>query len=281
LDLGDVVAEIVGASEKYSLVARNVPTEGEARALVPRLAEALRRLALETGWSIEVSETIQQLKDLGETDTATVDSPGLRYFGDWAFAVVYSDDQSVALEAAGEVRTLQTMSSGNAAEKIRAAMEAGAARPRDERLRLGMDLFIDAGFHEDPYGAFLLRVTALEVLAETPRHAEVVQDAISRWKREVAELDRFGQTDDVRNSLIGSLNYLRKRSISRSVQELVRGEIGPEEAKRAEELYTLRSGMVHDGSVPERGALITALQELTEIVKTVLIRRLSKDDALT
>lgn len=121
LDLGEVEAEIVGAGGNNSLVARNIPTEVEARALVPRLAEALRRLALETGWAVEVSETIQELKDVGEADAATADIPGRRYWGDWAFAVVYSDDQPVGLVAAGEVCSLQTMSAGNAANHIRAA----------------------------------------------------------------------------------------------------------------------------------------------------------------
>jgi hypothetical protein len=276
LNLGEVTAEIVGAGGKNSLVARDIPTESEARALVPRLAEALRRLALETGWAIEVSETVQTLKDVGEAGAAA-DSPGMRYWGDWASAVVYSDDQVIGLQAGGEVHLLQTMPSERAAEHILAAMRAGAAPPRDERLQLGVDMFMDGGFQADPYGAFLLRMTVLEVLASKPRHPDAVQEAISRWKEEVATLDDDGEIANARGSLLGSLEWLRNRSISKSVQELVREEIGSDEAKRVGQLYTLRSDMVHEGDIPERGALSAALQELTEIVRTVLLRRLSKE----
>jgi hypothetical protein len=280
LDLGEVTAEIVGAGGKNSLVARDIPTEVEARAFVPRLAEALRRLALRAGWAIEVSETIQELKSVGEAG-ATAESPGIRYWGDWTSATVYPDDQSVGLLAGGEVQGLQTMSSKNAAEHILAAMQAGAAPPRDERLRLGVDIFTDAGFQADPYGAFLLRMTVLEVLADKPRHAEAVQEAIGRWEEEVANLDGDDQIANARDSLLGSLERLRDRSISRSVRELVREEIGSDEAKRVGELYTLRSDMVHEGDVPERGALSAALQELTKIVGTVLLQRLSEESAST
>jgi hypothetical protein len=280
LDLGEVTAEIVGAGSKNSLVARDIPTEVEARALVPRLAEALRRLALRAGWAIEVSETIQELKSVGEAG-ATAESPGIRYWGDWTSATVYPDDHPVGLLAGGEVQGLQTMSSKNAAEHILAAMQAGAAPPRDERLRLGVDIFMDAGFQADPYGAFLLRMTVLEVLADKPSYAEAVQEAIGRWEEEVANLDGDDQIANARDSLLGSLERLRDRSISRSVRELVREEIGSDEAKRVGELYTLRSDMVHEGDVPERGALSAALQELTKIVGTVLLQRLSEESAST
>jgi hypothetical protein len=270
LDLGEVMAEIVGVGGKNSLVARDIPTEAEARALVPRLAESLRRLALEARWAIEVRETIQELEPVGE-------SLERRYWGDWAAATVYSDDQSVGLETPGEVRILQTMSSGNAAEHMRAAMQAGAVRPRDERLRLGMDLFMDAGFQADPYGAFLLRMTVLEVLADKPLHPEAVQEAISRWKEEISNLDGDDQIANARVSLLGSLEFLRNRSISKSVKELVREKIGSAEAKRVGELYLLRNDIVHEGDVPERGVLSAALEELTTIVRTVLLQRLSEE----
>jgi hypothetical protein len=91
------------------------------------------------------------------------------------------------------------------------------------------------------------------------------------------DLDGDDQIANARASLLGSLEILRNRSISKSVKELVREEIGPDEARRVGELYRLRSGMVHKGKVPERGTLSTALEELTRIVRTVLLQRLSEE----
>jgi predicted DNA-binding protein len=271
LNLGDVKAEIVGAGGKYSLAARKIPTEDEARALVGQLAEALRRLALEEGWAIQLSEEIQELSAGKGRDA--------RPWGDWAFAVVYSDDQSIGLGVRGEVGILQTMSSGNAAEHIRAAMQAGAARPRDESLRIGEDLFMDAGFQADPVAAFLLRITVLEVLADNPPHAQAVQEAISRWMKEVEDLDVGDDTSNVRDSLVGSLRHLKRRSITKSVKALVEEQIGSEMSKRVEDLYLLRNAMVHNGEIPERADMAEKDQQLKEIVATILLQRLAEEDA--
>jgi hypothetical protein len=211
--------------------------------------------------------------DLGEAGAATADIPGRRYWGDGHQAAVYSDDQAVGFATAGEARVVQSMPPAMAADRLLAALDAGGASPEDKRLQLAVDLFISSGFELNPYSAFLLRMTVLEVLAERSPIPQAGVDAIERWIAEIEDLASKGLMGDLARSFQGSLRFLRNRSISKSVKELVLAQAGADAARRISELYRLRSNMIHDGVIPERAPLHGELQDLTRIVRTVLLNR--------
>jgi hypothetical protein len=256
------------------LVIRGIATEHEARELASRLAGALKWVAIKMGWGIEIREEIQELKDLGEAGATTADIPGRRFWADGHQAVIYSDGQAVGFATARELGVVQSMPPVMASQRLVAALDAGGASPRDVRVRLAVDLFVSSGFELNPYAAFLLRMTTLEVLAERPLIAQAGLDAIEEWIAGIEKFAAKGLSDDFARSLRGSLRVLRKRSISKSVEELVRDAAGADAATRVAELYGLRSRMIHDGIIPGQGLLGMELQDLTGIVRRVLLNRM-------
>jgi hypothetical protein len=117
------------------------------------------------------------------------------------------------------------------------------------------------------------------VLAERPPIPQAGLDAIERWIAEIEDLASKGLMGDLARSFQGSLRFLRNRSISKSVKELVLAQAGADAARRVSELYRLRSNMIHDGVIPERAPLHGELQNLTRIVRTVLLNRVRGLDA--
>lgn len=183
IDAGDLHligldAQIIDDDPWQLLIVRN--TGHGAREPASRLVGALKWVAMEMEWGIEIREEIHELKDLGGAGVAsrmfreTVWSEGHQ-------AAIYSDDQAVGFATAREIGILQSVPLARASQRLAAALDAGGASPEDLRVRLAVDLFVSSGFEFNPYAAFTLRVTSLEVLAERSLIAQAGLDAIEEW----------------------------------------------------------------------------------------------------
>jgi hypothetical protein len=166
------------------------------------------------------------------------------------------------------------MSRTMASERLMASIDFIGGSLEDKRLSLAVDLFVSSGFEPNPFAMFLLRMTVLEVLAERSQIDEAALDVIEEWIASMKDFAAKGLTDDLARSLRGRLQNLRKRSISKSVEELVRAEVGTDGARRISELYELRSRMIHDGIIPDRATLHVELNDLTVVVRKVLQNRI-------
>jgi hypothetical protein len=116
----------------------------------------------------------------------------------------------------------------------------------DERVRLALELYVDSYFEISDSARFLGFVNVLEVLKDKGNASAVACGLIDRWRQEASEeLDPKEAA-----SIQGGLRYLRFISISRGIGSTVERHLGKDRAKEAQELYQVRSNLVHDGTRP-------------------------------
>jgi hypothetical protein len=88
-------------------------------------------------------------------------------------------------------------------------------------------------------------------------------DLVDHWKNDVqqlrAEVEKGSLDKEERDTLLGDLNSLdrsledlKATSISEAIKRLVAHWVGPDQAKMAQDLYTVRSRLVHAGKLPDR-----------------------------
>jgi hypothetical protein len=110
-----------------------------------------------------------------------------------------------------------------------------------------MEIFSGARLEASDRAKFLAIVSALEPLAgERPLGADVDQ-LVDVYLEELKEAS--GLTSNVRSSLEGRVNQLRKESIRQALRRLVRDALPerPEAVELIDNAYALRSQIVHSG----------------------------------
>lgn len=148
------------------------------------------------------------------------------------------------------------------------------------KLQLACEVYLSSFFENSPAASFLSRITTLEILADAPasdRVRQKVEKFIEETKASLhTEKSEAGQQDY--QSLIGSLAYLRNRSIKGGIRSLFKevfsGELGinpaTELGREVAKLYDLRSDMVHRG-VTDHDLVQTAANRLAEITPKLLL----------
>jgi hypothetical protein len=273
--------ELKASAPWHVLQVQGLTTEDAARALLPRLVAALVWLGLETRDGIEVISEPQDLVLRDNPAPATSIVAGAHGIGDEGRPAIYPDDR-VARFAYVSPASVQV---STPLESFVGRLIAGLELPgieaalKDRTVRLATEVFLSSYFEESPYAAFLARVTALEILKRQADHPPAVLGLVDNWIGQVRDLRKAGMIDErVAESLAGSLVRLKEESIGRAIQSLVASLLGPDRARVAADLYSLRSDLVHHGRVG-REEIRRRLPELTDLVRDVLKGLLAAEDA--
>jgi len=148
---------------------------------------------------------------------------------------------------------------------------------QDARLVLALDLFCSAAHERSQNARLIALAMSFEVLADPLPKAAVVQELLDRWDADIAKalLSCGLQERDAIESLRRELKHRRSSSIRSSVKALSAASgLGRDEVKRAQEIYDLRSQLVHQGSIPE-ASLGQAILDCERLLSHILLRQMS------
>jgi hypothetical protein len=273
--LGSIEVTLESREPFYILHFRGLESEEAAVALLNRVYAGLLWVALLSQEGIAVSLELQPVELRDEPAPPHSEIAGAYGLERDGLPAIFPDDKPVGFYYMPPPSVHQDMPLALFADRLREGMTREAASAmHDERLRLAVDVFLSSSLEGSRRGLFLSRVTVLEILAERQPVAQEVVALIERWQAEVTELAGQGQIDvDRANSLRGRLEDLRRESIRRAIRTLVADALGDEDARKADELYSLRSGHLHEGELTEEevGRLVP---DITRLVVQVLRARL-------
>jgi hypothetical protein len=131
-----------------------------------------------------------------------------------------------------------------------------------EKERLALDLYKASHYEKSAKAKFLTLVMSIEALLEQKERG-------SPGKEVVDELIRYTKSSRLNNeekySIIGSLRWLYKQSISQSLKEMAERHLGDREygnmsaKKFITHCYDIRSNLLHDGSVNNKEVQLSSL----------------------
>lgn len=210
----------------YRLEARATQTACEAENLGVRLAYSLLSVAIDKNWGLSLSWPDSPLP------CRVIDR-----------TVSQGDTAQGFLTVTKHIKTSEFVS----------GIEEGFSRHEEVpySLLLSMELCASSQFETNERSKLIMLVSAFEALANQKDLAEIVEPLIKDLRRKVEE---FGIEDiSLRNSLIGQIEKLKRESVRRALNRLLR-QIGLEEDDRSfvDEAYQVRSEIVHEAKrVPE------------------------------
>jgi hypothetical protein len=156
--------------------------------------------------------------------------------------------------------------------------EFGAAVSRNQRLtdreRLAFSLFNSSFFQPAADARFLLLTMAIEALIEPVQKS---QDCVQKIDGFIKQIEESSLEPGEKNSLIGSLRWLRDESITRAGKRLAREKLGDKsyEGKSAPDffsaIYSLRSSLVHGREPFPTFAEINAIAATLEVFVSDLL----------
>jgi hypothetical protein len=120
-----------------------------------------------------------------------------------------------------------------------------------KRERVSFDLYNAAHFEKSERARFLTLVIAVEALLEPESRSLVAREHVTELIQITKNSQSLSNTE--RNSLIGSLNWLRNESIRGTARKLVEKRLGKREYMDLPapmfflKCYDLRSKIVHNG----------------------------------
>lgn len=153
----------------------------------------------------------------------------------------------------------------------------------DDRTLLAYALFNASFFQPSADSRFLLLVMAIEALIEPDNRSTEAIEYVSKF---ISEIEKSSLEVAEKNSLLGSLRYLKKESINQAGKKLVSARLGERiyNNKSAvsffSECYTARSDLVHGNkSAPDYqqvNSLAAPLEEFVSDLLTVPFLELSR-----
>jgi hypothetical protein len=236
LSFGEMHAELLPApTEQARILLSDLESEHAARRIFESLLTGLAAASLNVGWGIRVRRDVTVLSDTSPIPSE-VDRPLIYPEG--------KDMQRLLMLAGTPTRQLgkvlpkleTSLGFGLSSKSARAAMD-------NDRVRLALDLYNDSYFEASESAQFLSLVGVLEILKDRDASSSAAQVLVDEWIHQARILD-----DNEAASIQGSLNFLKKTSISRGIGSLIKRHLGPDRAIEAQDLYHARSKLVHDGT---------------------------------
>jgi hypothetical protein len=140
----------------------------------------------------------------------------------------------------------------------------------DEKLLVSMELFASARLETTERTRFVGLVSSLEPLAQqeaydNPELKQLVESFVEQLKT-------TSIPEDIKSSLNGRINGLKKESVSRAIRRLVKEHFpkNPDAVSTVEEAYDIRSKILHDGAFDED--LEQKSNEIEDIIRQVYSR---------
>lgn len=292
----DGLQGLIRAEKPFLVVKlRSFSAEQEALDFIPRIWDALARLAVERGSGFVADMTTDNVTYAADPDKAAENlskSFGVPNTGPVHGIVngnlpsVIPLGKTIRTLKAGELTATVTSSAEMYAPAFVSALSQskGGAIYNDERLHTAIDLLCDIQREVSLRSKFLTCVIALEVLSTRLRKHAVVQELLDeldvKVKRKIKDYDSKSDEYHALESLQRELLYRREASLRSSIRRLVLDGLSDlpdnELQARIKDVvwaYDIRGSLVHDGVVPEND-LHNANRIAYEVLTDLLKRRL-------
>jgi hypothetical protein len=244
----------IRANSHASIVAKNFPTEAAARAAGQACRDALLAWAISQRCGIDLGNDSARVVATAEY-LALVGPSGVPVRNDiHGLDVFPAADKTAFARVEADATSLK-----DGAIFLEEMAKIMASPPKmSEKVSLAAELFTSSFLDPALRSRFIMLTSAVEVLLEPQQHDAVVQDFVIETVR---RLDSLAIPKQTRDSLRGTLNWLKQESISRAGQRLA--AVLLETQKYADQppdvffrdCYQIRSQLVHDGTsaltVPE------------------------------
>ena len=275
-----------------SFVAEGFSSEEEALAYLPNLKIGL--------WSISIAYDIPFKPEFNRLPIYPYDDPkraAINLFprkagvdeefhgavqGEGYF--IYRTGERIASITTGDVSLESTIAWENASKSFEDGLRISNASQidDDENLRVALELFTSSLYEVTIRARFVTLISCLEVLApELDRHSRVVE-CFDRFEADLrSTIDR--ESDPViiasLKAALSDAQWKRRASIGERIRQLIgqaaaaTGKNVDEEVRRIKDIYSVRSRILHKGSVVE-SELNQAYSYLRITAKQILLLRL-------
>lgn len=139
------------------------------------------------------------------------------------------------------------------------------------KLLISMELFTSARLEATERTRFLGLVSSLEPMATQEPYGEVITNLVDQY---LSMLKKTSISEDVRNSLRGSIQRLKSESVGFAIKKLIRNSF-PSDDKAitlVSHAYDVRSKILHDGQADDDLELITS--DLEGLVRRLIAHQL-------
>lgn len=195
---------------------------------------AILKIGIDTGKAKILSGAGQPLKEIFE-------KVGAQLIDDVFGLSVYRDDIET-----GVISANASIICHLELERVTSALEKAYSLDSDftKREKIAFDLYNSSFFEATTIARFLTLVSVLEVLSIKQDMDKEVIELIDCL---IAQCKFADINKDNYDSVVNRLSILKKQSISYSIRQLLRKHLGNEKAKWFDDIYKIRSGLLHDG----------------------------------
>lgn len=178
---------------------------------------------------------------------------------------VYPEDMPVRFFSANASLTTGVTST-KFTEELKKAYALSLDYP--DKLSLSFELYGASHFETSPRAKFLSLITAVECLCVQDRNSKAVLEHVDN----LINLTEVNFTGPEKENIISRLGQLKRESISSACKKIVTDNLEKEDILQFEDLYNVRSRMLHDGRTPEGVDLGTEVLKLDKIVSKLLTK---------
>jgi hypothetical protein len=277
--LQTITGEPLKDSREWVVLGKGFRTEEEARRTGAKVRDALLlssarlRLGIDIGEDRATFSSAQAVKDL------MLREHGTRYLDDIHGLMVYPEDLPVAIPRMRGTATVTRPDSQEFETSLRSAYAAHAVLT--PQVRLALELYSASHFEASARARFLALMMAIEAVLQPEEWIEPDDDSLVSTSAHVARLIEQTRAANLleidRKSLLSSLEWLRRESISRTGRRLLQKHLPVSEylSKGSSEFfaycYGVRSKLLHTGTTGDpRLHLGTVVGELSRMVSDLL-----------
>jgi hypothetical protein len=135
-------------------------------------------------------------------------------------------------------------------------------------MEAALGMYLSAQYVRNDMAKFVLLITVVECLAGRKQKDEKIVSVVKDLES-IVEASNLSDTD--KNYLFEQVRRLRQDSIRRSCLNLLKAKFFPsEDIKRFDELYAIRSSIVHEGRIPQKQELLMYQADIERIVERVM-----------
>ena len=266
-------AEKFSDSTKFVILSGGYSTEGQALEYAGKLKDAVLcfgakfRLGVDVGKDKASGHVSKHVKD------KIFDEQSIKMIDDVHGITAYSEDYPTSCVSISSVGIVSPpRESSFFTKEVCKILET--PDPLGNQIKLAMELLTSSYFESSPRARFLTLVLAAESILAPENHESDVKYLIDEFieKTKVSDI-----TSKEKQSVLGSLNWLYKDSISQSLRKMASkhlpektyGGLSPE--KFISKCYDARSKLVHTGSVENSKYNIGTLAANLEVYMTDML----------
>jgi len=238
----------IGAHSRASIVAKDFPSEVVAQASGQQCRDAVLAWAVSQRRGIDLGDDSARVLATAEYLAIVTAQHGVPARNDLHGVDVFpSAPETAFVRVDGDATSLK-----DGHLFITELADLLASPPRlSQKVSLAAELFTLSFLDGAPRSRFVMLTSAIEVLLEPKQHDAVVQDFVDATK---VGLDSLPVPKETRDSLNGTLRWLRQESIARAGRRLATELLGSQSyAGQTPDLffrdcYSIRSQLVHGGT---------------------------------